>query len=108
MRNLFESAQISTMSLANRSRALRHLGRPGDRRRGGDPELVEAIGALARGGVGLIISSHAYVQRMARPGPVNSALIRTNSCPACGGWRRPPAKRRENGAAAGPCRLFRR
>ena len=92
MSHLFESAKIGTMALANRF--VRSATWEGLATVDGavTPELVKAIGELARGGVGLIISSHAYVRPDGQAGPGNSALTKTNSCRACGGWRRPPAK----------------
>jgi len=62
MSNLFESAHINTMSLANRF--VRSATWEGLATGDGavTAQLVEAIGTLASGGVGLIISSHAYVR----------------------------------------------
>ena len=95
MSNLFESAHINTMSLANRF--VRSATWEGLATVDGavTPELVEAIGALARGGVGLIISSHAYVRPDGQAGPRQLGAYKDELVP---GLRRMATAARENGA----------
>jgi 2,4-dienoyl-CoA reductase-like NADH-dependent reductase (Old Yellow Enzyme family) len=95
MSKLFESAHISTMSLANRF--VRSATWEGLATVDGavTPELVEVIGALARGGVGLIISSHAYVRPDGQAGPRQLGVYKDELVP---GLRRMAAAARENGA----------
>jgi 2,4-dienoyl-CoA reductase-like NADH-dependent reductase (Old Yellow Enzyme family) len=95
MGNLFESAHINTMSLANRF--VRSATWEGLATVEGavTPELVEAIGALARGGVGLIISSHAYVRPDGQAGPRQLGVYKDELVP---GLRQMAAAARENGA----------
>ncbi|MCK7515155.1 MAG: hypothetical protein MZV70_71565 [Desulfobacterales bacterium] len=59
------------------------------------PELVEAIEELARGGVGLIISSHAYVRPDGQAGPRQLGAYKDELVP---GLRRMATAARENGA----------
>jgi 2,4-dienoyl-CoA reductase-like NADH-dependent reductase (Old Yellow Enzyme family) len=95
MSNLFESAKINTMSLANRfvrSATWEGLA-TGDGAM--TPELVEVIGALARGGVGLIISSHAYVRPDGQAGPRQLGAYKDELVP---GLQRMATAARENGA----------
>lgn len=68
MPTLFEAAIINRLSLPNRIvRSATWEGMAGD---GGTvtPQLLDAMRALARGGVGLIISGHAYVSREGQAG----------------------------------------
>jgi len=95
MSNLFESAQISTMSLANRF--VRSATWEGLATVDGavTPELEAAIGTLARGGVGLIISGHAYVRPDGQAGPRQLGVYKDELVP---GLRRMATAARENGA----------
>jgi 2,4-dienoyl-CoA reductase-like NADH-dependent reductase (Old Yellow Enzyme family) len=95
MSKLFESAKIGTMPLANRF--VRSATWEGLATVDGavTPELVEAIGALARGGVGLIISSHAYVRPDGQAGPRQLGAYKDELVP---GLRRMATAARENGA----------
>jgi 2,4-dienoyl-CoA reductase-like NADH-dependent reductase (Old Yellow Enzyme family) len=69
MADLFEETRINGMALANRFvRSATWEGMAGDDG-SATPMLVECMVALARGGVGLIISSHAYVHRIGQAGP---------------------------------------
>ena len=69
MANLFEETQINGMVLANRFvRSATWEGMAGDDG-SATPQLIDYMVALARGGVGLIISSHAYVHRNGQAGP---------------------------------------
>jgi 2,4-dienoyl-CoA reductase-like NADH-dependent reductase (Old Yellow Enzyme family) len=69
MSRLFESTSINDMVLKNRF--VRSATWEGLAREDGfsTPKLVEVAGRLARGGVGLIISGHAYVSREGQAGP---------------------------------------
>ena len=95
MSHLFESAKIGTMSLANRF--VRSATWEGLATVDGavTPELVEAIEELARGGVGLIISSHAYVRPDGQAGPRQLGAYKDELVP---GLRRMATAARENGA----------
>ena len=63
MANLFEETQINGMVLANRFvRSATWEGMAGDDG-SATPRLIDCMVALARGGVGLIISGHAYVHK---------------------------------------------
>jgi 2,4-dienoyl-CoA reductase-like NADH-dependent reductase (Old Yellow Enzyme family) len=69
MSHLFEPASIGSMVLRNRfvrSATWEAMATPDG---AVTPRLVETIAALARGGVGLIISSHAYVSPEGQAGP---------------------------------------
>lgn len=69
MTTLFEQTLINGMELANRFvRSATWEGMAGDDG-GVTPRLIDCMVALARGGVGLIISSHAYVDRNGQAGP---------------------------------------
>jgi 2,4-dienoyl-CoA reductase-like NADH-dependent reductase (Old Yellow Enzyme family) len=69
MADLFEETRINGMTLANRFvRSATWEGMAGDDG-SASSRLVECMVALARGGVGLIISSHAYVHRIGQAGP---------------------------------------
>jgi 2,4-dienoyl-CoA reductase-like NADH-dependent reductase (Old Yellow Enzyme family) len=66
---LFEPAAIGSMTLRNRfvrSATWEAMAAPGG---AVTPRLVDTVAALARGGVGLIISSHAYVSPEGQAGP---------------------------------------
>jgi 2,4-dienoyl-CoA reductase-like NADH-dependent reductase (Old Yellow Enzyme family) len=95
MSNLFESAHINTMAIANRF--VRSATWEGLATVEGavTPELVKAIGELARGGVGLIISSHAYVRPDGQAGPRQLGAYKDELVP---GLRRMATAARENGA----------
>ncbi len=69
MRNLFEVSEINGMKLANRFvRSATGEGMAADDG-ACSPKLLELMVGLARGGVGLIISSHAYVSPAGQAGP---------------------------------------
>ena len=69
MAALFEETQINGMVLANRFvRSATWEGMAGDDG-SATPRLIDYMAALAGGGVGLIISSHAYVHRDGQAGP---------------------------------------
>jgi 2,4-dienoyl-CoA reductase-like NADH-dependent reductase (Old Yellow Enzyme family) len=69
MSNLFETTKINGMRLSNRF--VRSATWEGMATESGacTPGLAELMGRLAKGGTGLIISSHAYVQREGQAGP---------------------------------------
>jgi len=68
MSRLFESTSINNMALANRFiRSATWEGLANDDGTS-TPRLVEMLADLARGGVGLIITSHAYVSREGQAG----------------------------------------
>jgi 2,4-dienoyl-CoA reductase-like NADH-dependent reductase (Old Yellow Enzyme family) len=69
MSNLFEPGEINGMKLNNRFvRSATWEGMAAD---DGSctPKLISLMAELARGGVGLIISSHSYVQKAGQAGP---------------------------------------
>lgn len=69
MSELFESSQINGMKLANRfvrSATWEGMAAPDG---AVTPKLIDAMTALARGGVGLIISGHTYIRRDGQAGP---------------------------------------
>jgi len=69
MSTLFSSSTINTMRLPNRFvRSATWEGMAADDG-AVTPQLTETMKNLARGGVGLIISSHAYVSREGQAGP---------------------------------------
>ncbi|MFC1886952.1 hypothetical protein ACFLZM_07840 [Thermodesulfobacteriota bacterium] len=63
MSNLFEKSEINGMTIANRF--VRSATWEGMATTGGEvtPKLIETMAALARGGVGLIITSHELCAR---------------------------------------------
>ena len=68
MTTLFEPAEINGMKLQNRFvRSATWEGLAADDGRC-TPPLVDMMAALAKGGVGLIISGHAYVQKVGQAG----------------------------------------
>ena len=69
MSTLFEPVKLGTLTLRNRfvrSATWEAMATPAGEV---TPKLVDTIAALARGGVGLIISSHAYVSPEGQAGP---------------------------------------
>ena len=69
MPRLFESTSINNMVLANRF--IRSATWEGLASEEGysTPKLIEVLAQLARGGIGLIITSHTYVSREGQAGP---------------------------------------
>ena len=67
--DLFESTEINVMKLANRF--VRSATWEGMATEDGaaTPDLIQLMADLAKGGVGLIISSHAYVVKQGQAGP---------------------------------------
>ena len=69
MTDLFETTEINNMTLANRFvRSATWEGMAADNG-AVTPGLIELMTDLAEGGVGLIISSHAYVSKEGQAGP---------------------------------------
>jgi 2,4-dienoyl-CoA reductase-like NADH-dependent reductase (Old Yellow Enzyme family) len=69
MSRLFESSEINGMKLANRfvrSATWEGMASPDG---AATPKLIDTMTALARGGVGLIISGHSYVSREGQASP---------------------------------------
>ncbi len=69
MSRMFETTEINGMKLANRF--VRSATWEGMAAEDGacTPRLVDLMTQLAKGGVGLIITSHAYVRRNGQAGP---------------------------------------
>ncbi len=69
MSKLFEATEINGMKLSNRF--VRSATWEGMAAEGGavTPKLMDTIAALAKGGVGLIMTSHAYVRPEGQAGP---------------------------------------
>ena len=89
MSKLFESTTINGMELPNRFvRSATWEGMAAD---DGTctPELIDLMTALAKGGVGLIISSHAYVSPAGQASPGNWAFTATIWSPVLKLWRKP-------------------
>ena len=69
MSKLFEKSALRGMQLANRFvRSATWEGMAADDG-AVTPKLIETMNALAKGGVGLIISSHTYVRPEGKAGP---------------------------------------
>ncbi|MFO7706935.1 MAG: NADH:flavin oxidoreductase [Desulfobacterales bacterium] len=95
MRQLFESATIGSMTLRNRfvrSATWEAMATPAGKV---TPRLVDITAALARGGVGLIISSHAYVRPEGQAGPGQLGAYGDELVP---GLRRMAAAAHDHGA----------
>ena len=67
--DLFESTEITGMTLSNR--IVRSATWEGMATEDGaaTPDLIQIMAELAKGGVGLIVSSHAYVSKQGQAGP---------------------------------------
>jgi len=88
MNTLFESSSINTMSLANRFiRSATWEGMADDDGRC-SPGLIELMTSLARGGVGLIITGHAYVHQNGRHSPWQLGIDRDELIPDLKGMTR--------------------
>ncbi len=95
MNTLFEPARIGTLTLRNRfvrSATWEAMATPAGEV---TPKLVDTIAALARGGVGLIISSHAYVSPEGQAGPGQIGVHTDAMVP---GLKRMAAAAHEHGA----------
>jgi 2,4-dienoyl-CoA reductase-like NADH-dependent reductase (Old Yellow Enzyme family) len=88
MNTLFESSSINGMSLANRFiRSATWEGMADDDGRC-SPGLIELMTTLARGGVGLIITGHAYVHQNGRHSPWQLGIDRDELIPGLKGMTR--------------------
>ena len=95
MSTLFEPVKLGTLTLRNRfvrSATWEAMATPAGEV---TPKLVDTIGALARGGVGLIISSHAYVSPEGQAGPGQIGVHADAMLP---GLKRMAAAAHEHGA----------
>jgi 2,4-dienoyl-CoA reductase-like NADH-dependent reductase (Old Yellow Enzyme family) len=95
MKTLFDPARIGTLTLRNRfvrSATWEAMATPAGEV---TPKLVDTIAALARGGVGLIISSHAYVTPEGQAGPGQIGVHADAMVP---GLKRMAAAAHEHGA----------
>ena len=81
MSKLFESASIDGLTLKNR--VVRSATFEGMASLDGSctPRLIDLMAELARGGVGLIISSHAYVNQQGQRGPRQLGVYRDGLIP---------------------------
>lgn len=76
MSKLFETSEINGMKLSNRFvRSATWEGMAAEDG-GCTPKLIDTMAALAQGGVGLIISSHAYVSPEGQAGPWQLGIYR--------------------------------
>ncbi|MEJ2165565.1 MAG: NADH:flavin oxidoreductase [Desulfobacterales bacterium] len=81
MSKLFEAGEINGMRLSNRFvRSATWEGMAADSG-ACSPKLIELMAALAEGGVGLIISSHAYVSPEGQAGPRQLGVYRDELLP---------------------------
>ncbi len=81
MTDLFETSKINSMTLANRFvRSATWEGMAADDG-AVTPGLINLMTDLAQGGVGLIISSHAYVSREGQAGPWQLGIYADNLVP---------------------------
>lgn len=95
MNQLFESANIGSMKLRNRfvrSATWEAMATPEGTV---TPRLVDTIAALAKGGVGLIISGHAYVRPEGQAGPLQMSAAGDEMVP---GLRQLAAAAHDHGA----------
>ena len=81
MSKLFETTTINTMSLSNRFvRSATWEGAAHDDG-GCSPKLIEMMAELAKGEVGLIITSHAYIRREGQAGPGQLGIYKDDLIP---------------------------
>ena len=95
MSKLFETATIKGMTLRNRfvrSATWEAMATPDGEI---TPRLVDMIAALAKGGVGLIISSHAYIRPEGQAGPLQLGAYKDELIP---GLRQMAAAAHDHGA----------
>ena len=82
MPELFESTSINSMVLANRFiRSATWEGMASDDG-SSTPKLIELSAQIARGGIGLIITGHAYVSREGQAGPWQLGVCSDGQIPA--------------------------
>jgi 2,4-dienoyl-CoA reductase-like NADH-dependent reductase (Old Yellow Enzyme family) len=81
MSNLFESTSLNGMVLSNRTiRSATWEGLAG-KDGSSTSKLIELLAELARGGIGLIITSHAYVSPEGQAGPWQLGIYSDDSIP---------------------------
>lgn len=86
MSTLFEPVTIGNLTLPNRIMRSATAERRGDPETGFPrPELADMYAALARGGVGLIVTGHAYVHRRGKAHPEMTSIATDDVIPA---WKR--------------------
>ncbi len=81
MSRLFESSEINGMKLANRfvrSATWEGMASPEG---AATPKLIDTMTALARGGVGLIISGHTYIRQEGQAGPWQLGVYKDDLIP---------------------------
>ncbi|OPY89444.1 MAG: NADH oxidase [Syntrophus sp. PtaU1.Bin208] len=81
MKKLFESSQINGMILANRFVRSATWEGMATAEGGVTPRLIETMTHLARGGVGLIISSHTYIRQEGQATPWQLGIYRDELIP---------------------------
>jgi 2,4-dienoyl-CoA reductase-like NADH-dependent reductase (Old Yellow Enzyme family) len=85
MNRLFESSEINGMKLANRfvrSATWEGMAAPDG---SVTPKLIDTMAALARGGVGLIISGHTYIRQEGQAGPWQLGVYKDDLIPGLRG-----------------------
>lgn len=95
MSNLFESAKIGPMMVRNRFVRSATWEAMATSEGAVTPRLVDTIAALAKGGVGLIISGHAYVRPEGQAGTLQMSASRDELIP---GLRQMAAAAHDHGA----------
>ena len=81
MSRLFESSEINGMKLANRfvrSATWEGMASPEG---AATPKLIDTMTALAKGGVGLIISGHTYIRQDGQAGPWQLGVYKDDLIP---------------------------
>ena len=81
MSKLFEPSQINGMKLSNRFVRSATWEGMATKDGGCTPSLIDLIVNLAKGGVGLIISSHACVQKEGQAGPGQLGIYKDELIP---------------------------
>ncbi len=81
MSQLFEPAKIGSMALRNRFVRSATWEAMATADGAVTPRLVDTIAALAKGGVGLIISGHAYIRPEGQAGPMQMSASRDELIP---------------------------
>jgi 2,4-dienoyl-CoA reductase-like NADH-dependent reductase (Old Yellow Enzyme family) len=95
MNHLFEPAKIGSMELRNRFVRSATWEAMAAADGAVTPRLVDTIAALAKGGVGLIISGHAYIRPEGQAGPMQISAARDEVSP---GLRQMAAAAHRHGA----------
>ena len=107
MSKLFEASEINGMKLSNRFvrsatwEGWQLMTAPAP------PKLIDMMAALAEGGVGLIITSHAYVSPEGQAGPWQLGVYQDELVPGLESMAKAVHEKGwKNRHAAGPRRLF--